>query len=53
MCGLENIKRGFFEIVDTGSHYILKPQTMNYEEVTENEDVTMRLAINIVCSRDT
>ncbi len=39
-----NIKRGFFEVVDTGGHYILKPQTINYKEVPENEDVTMRLA---------
>lgn len=39
-----NIKKGFFEVVDTGGHYILKPQTINYKEVPENEDVTMRLA---------
>ena len=33
-----------FLIVDTGGRYIFKPQTMNYREVPENEDVTMRLA---------
>ena len=39
-----NIKNGIFEIVDTGGRYIFKPQTGNYREVPENEDVTMRLA---------
>ena len=42
-----NIKREIFEIVDTGGHYIFKPQTMSYEEVPENEDLTMRLAKSI------
>jgi len=39
-----NLKKQIFEIVDTGGRYILKPQTQNYREVPENEDVTMRLA---------
>jgi serine/threonine-protein kinase HipA len=39
-----NIKKKVFEIVDTGGRYIFKPQTPNYREVPENEDVTMRLA---------
>ena len=39
-----NVKNEIFEIVDTGGHYIFKPQTTNYSEVPENEDVTMRLA---------
>jgi len=39
-----NVKNEIFEIVDIGGHYIFKPQTMNYREVPENEDVTMRLA---------
>jgi len=39
-----NIKNEIFEIVDTGGRYIFKPQTQNYREVPENEDVTMRLA---------
>ncbi|MGB2929038.1 MAG: HipA domain-containing protein [Desulfobacterales bacterium] len=39
-----NVKNEIFEIVDTGGRYIFKPQTMNYTEVPENEDVTMRLA---------
>jgi len=44
-----NIKNEIFEIVDTGGHYIFKPQTGSYKEVPENEDLTMRLAklINI------
>ena len=39
-----NVKNEIFEVVDTGGRYIFKPQTMNYKEVPENEDVTMRLA---------
>ena len=39
-----NVKNEIFEIVDTGGRYIFKPQTTNYREVPENEDVTMRLA---------
>jgi len=39
-----NVKNEIFEIVDTGGQYIFKPQTINYKEVPENEDVTMRLA---------
>jgi serine/threonine-protein kinase HipA len=39
-----NAKKESFEIVDTGGQYIFKPQTINYKEVPENEDVTMRLA---------
>ena len=42
-----NVKEEIFEIVDTGGRYILKPQTMNYGEVPENEDVTMRMAERI------
>jgi len=39
-----DLKNEVFEIVDTGGRYIFKPQTKNYKEVPENEDVTMRLA---------
>ena len=39
-----NIKKHVFEIVDTGGHYIFKPQTTSFSEVPENEDLTMRLA---------
>ena len=42
-----NLKNEIFEIVDTGGRYIFKPQTQNYREVPENEDVTMRLAEHI------
>ena len=42
-----NVNKGVFEIVDTGGRYIFKPQTKNYREVPENEDVTMRLAESI------
>jgi serine/threonine-protein kinase HipA len=38
------IKEQRFEIVDLGGTYILKPQLDNYQEVPENEDLTMRLA---------
>ncbi len=39
-----NVKNEIFEIVNAGGQYILKPQTMHYREIPENEDVTMRLA---------
>jgi len=39
-----NLRNEIFEIVDTGGRYIFKPQTKNYREVPENEDVTMRMA---------
>lgn len=39
-----NVKEGRFELVDRGGRYILKPQTVDYQEVPENEDVTMRMA---------
>ncbi len=39
-----NVKGEIFEIVDKGGQYILKPQTVHYKEVPENEDVSMRLA---------
>jgi len=39
-----NIKKGEFEIVDTGGAYILKPQNPQFEQIPENEDVSMRLA---------
>jgi serine/threonine-protein kinase HipA len=40
-----NIKEQQFTIVDQGGHYILKPQTADYPEVPENEDLTMRCAL--------
>ncbi len=39
-----NIKDQQFDFVDRGGHYIFKPQTADYPEVPENEDLTMRLA---------
>ena len=39
-----NITKQVFEIVDTGGRYIFKPQTISFDEVPENEDLTMRLA---------
>ena len=38
------IKEGRFEVVDRGGRYILKPPSLDYPELPENEDVTMRLA---------
>lgn len=38
------VRAGRFEIVDQGGDYILKPQTVHYPHVPENEDLTMRLA---------
>jgi serine/threonine-protein kinase HipA len=39
-----NIKDQQFDFVDRGGRYILKPQTADYQEVPENEDLTMRFA---------
>ncbi len=39
-----NIKEQQFDFVDRCGHYIVKPQTADYLEVPENEDLTMRLA---------
>lgn len=33
-----------FKVVDRNGRFILKPQTLDYEQLPENEDVTMRLA---------
>ena len=38
------IKEGRFEVVDRGGRYILKPPSLDYPELPENEDVTMRPA---------
>jgi serine/threonine-protein kinase HipA len=38
-----NIAQQIFEVVDTGGEYILKPQ-IQFPEVPQNEDLTMRLA---------
>lgn len=42
-----NVKQQRFEIVDLGGRYILKPPLIDYPEVPENEDLTMRLADRI------
>ncbi|MGE4496698.1 MAG: HipA domain-containing protein [Deferribacterales bacterium] len=39
-----NVKGGVFELTDRGGQYILKPQSADYPELPENEDLTMRLA---------
>jgi len=38
------IKNHSFEVVDKGGAYILKPQSGVYEQLPENEDLTMKLA---------
>ncbi len=38
------VKAGCFDLIDRGGRYILKPQIVEYPEVPENEDVTMRMA---------
>ena len=40
------IAEGRFEIVDRNGRYILKPQSRDFPELPENEDLTMRLAAN-------
>jgi len=42
-----NIKEGRFEIVDVGGKYILKPPHELYEQLPENEDLSMRLAATL------
>lgn len=39
-----NITKGTFEVADTNGTFILKPQTDTYEQLPENEDLSMRLA---------
>ncbi|MBL9167383.1 MAG: HipA domain-containing protein [Verrucomicrobiales bacterium] len=38
------ITEGRFEVVNRGGRYILKPQSLDFRELPENEDVTMRMA---------
>lgn len=38
------VTEGRFEIVDRGGRYILKPQSLDFPELPENEDLTMRMA---------
>ena len=42
-----SIKKGAFDIVDSGGKFILKPEHHLYSEVPQNEDLTMRLASSI------
>lgn len=39
-----NITQNTFEVTDTNGTFILKPQTDVYEQLPENEDLSMRLA---------
>ncbi|MBU2646919.1 HipA domain-containing protein [bacterium] len=39
-----NTSQGRFEIVDHGGRFILKPQSQEFAELPENEDLTMKLA---------
>lgn len=39
-----SLKDGILELCDRGGQYILKPQSVDYPELPENEDLTMRLA---------
>src|SRR4051812_35276570 len=38
------ISQGRFEIVDRRGRYIFKPQSLDFAELPENEDLTMRMA---------
>jgi len=38
------VKEGRFELVDQNGHYILKPPSLHYPELPENEAITMTLA---------
>lgn len=39
-----NVKNGSFDLVDRDGTFILKPQSRDYPNLPENEDLTMRLA---------
>jgi serine/threonine-protein kinase HipA len=41
------VTEGRFEVVDRGGRYILKPQSLDFPELPENEDVTMRMAAGV------
>jgi serine/threonine-protein kinase HipA len=41
------ITEGRFEIVNRAGRYILKPPSLDYPELPENEDVTMRMAASV------
>ena len=43
-----NIKNRQFEIVEKGGRYILKPQHQYYDQLPENEDLTMRMATMMI-----
>lgn len=44
LSALLRIKGGRFEVVNRGGQYILKPQSLDFRELPENEDLTMRMA---------
>jgi len=44
LSALLNVNGSSFDIVDIGGRYILKPPSVLYREIPENEDLTMRLA---------
>ena len=41
------VTQGRFEIVDQNGRFILKPQSLDYPELPQNEDLTMRLAAQV------
>jgi serine/threonine-protein kinase HipA len=43
-----NIVKHQFELTDVGGTFIIKPQHHFYQELPENEDLSMRLAQNLV-----
>lgn len=42
-----NVEKEEFEIVESGGQFILKPPHQTYDEVPQNEDLTMRLAKSV------
>ena len=39
-----NLKLGLFELVDSGGEFILKPQNPMFQELPENEDLSLKMA---------
>jgi serine/threonine-protein kinase HipA len=45
------IREGRFEVVNRAGQYILKPQSLEFAELPENEDLTMRMAAAVGIER--
>lgn len=44
LCAVLKVSKQQFELVDIKGKFIIKPQNMNYPELPQNEDLTMKMA---------